>query len=96
MVRDGRLIAVERVSDLLGRATRRVTVRFDDGTGPEELRRLDGVVDLEVVDGGATFRVAGDLDRVVKVLATHRVVDLEVSRPTLEEVFLSYYGEGEG
>ena len=29
-------------------------------------------------------------------LAAHHVTDLEVSRPTLEEVFLTYYKGGEG
>jgi hypothetical protein len=32
---------------------------------------------------------------VVKALAAHHVTDLEVSRPSLEEVFLGYYEGGE-
>jgi ABC-2 type transport system ATP-binding protein len=95
IVRDARLIAVERVPDLLGRARRQVTVRLADRDGLGELRRLDGVTDVQDVDGGVSFRVAGDLDPVVKALAAHHVTDLEVSRPTLEEVFLGYYEGGE-
>ncbi len=91
IVREGRLIAVERVPDLLGRARRKVTVRLADPGGIDDLRRLAGVVDAETIDGGVTFRFAGDLDPVVKALAAHHVTDLEVSRPTLEEVFLGYY-----
>ena len=34
---------------------------------------------------------AGALDSVVKVLARHAVVDLELSHPSLEEIFLTYY-----
>jgi ABC-2 type transport system ATP-binding protein len=95
IVRAGRLVAVERVPDLLGRARRKVTVRFADPGGVDELRRLAGVSDVEPVDGGVGFRFAGDLDPVVKALAAHHVTDLEVSRPTLEEVFLGYYEGGE-
>jgi ABC-2 type transport system ATP-binding protein len=95
IVRAGRLVAVERVPDLLGRARRKVSVRFADPGGVEELRRLAGVSEVAALDGGATFRFAGDLDPVVKALAAHRVTDLEISRPTLEEVFLGYYGDGE-
>jgi len=95
IVRAGRLVAVERVPDLLGRARRKVTVRFADPSGVDELRRLAGVSDVERVDGGVGFRFAGDLDPVVKALAAHHVTDLEVSRPTLEEVFLGYYEGGE-
>jgi len=97
IVRAGRLIAVERVPDLLGRARRKVTVRFGDAGGLDELRRLDGVSEVEATEGGGSFRFAGDLDPVLKALAAHRVIDLEVSRPTLEEVFLGYYeGDQEG
>jgi ABC-2 type transport system ATP-binding protein len=95
IVRDARLVAVERVPDLLGRARRKVTVRLADGDGLEELRGLAGVSEVERADGGVSFRFAGDLDPVVKALATHHVTDLEVSRPTLEEVFLGYYEGGE-
>jgi ABC-2 type transport system ATP-binding protein len=95
MVRDGRLIAVERVPDLLGRARRKVTVRLAAGEGIEELSRLPGVSDLARADGEVSFRLAGEIDPVVKALAAHHVADLEVSRPTLEEVFLGYYEGGE-
>ncbi len=91
IVRDGRLVAVERVPDLLGRARRKVSVRLADHGGLDELRRLPGVSDLASADGVVSFRFAGDLDPVVKALAAHHVADLEVARPTLEEVFLGYY-----
>ncbi|MGN6588540.1 MAG: ATP-binding cassette domain-containing protein [Solirubrobacterales bacterium] len=96
MVRDGRLIAVERMDELLGKAWRRVTVRLADGAKLEELRSLPGVSELEAGDDGAvTFKVAGDLDPVVKALAAHHVTDIEAVHPTLEEVFLGYY-QGQG
>ncbi|MBS1883741.1 MAG: ABC transporter ATP-binding protein [Actinobacteria bacterium] len=95
IVRAGRLIAVERMPDLLGRARRKVAVRLADPGGLDALRRLPGIVDVEQADGGISFRFAGDLDPVVKALAAHHVTDLEISRPTLEEVFLGYYEGGE-
>jgi ABC-2 type transport system ATP-binding protein len=95
IVRAGRLIAVERVPDLLGRARRKVTARFADQGGVEELKRLAGVSDVVPIDGGVTFRFTGELDPVVRALAAHHVADLEISRPTLEEVFLGYYEGGE-
>jgi ABC-2 type transport system ATP-binding protein len=95
MVRDGRLIAVERVPDLLGLARRKVTVRLAEADALDDLGRLPGVSDLKPGDEGVSFRFAGDIDSVVKALAAHHVTDLEVSRPTLEEVFLTYYEGGE-
>ncbi|HEX6780632.1 MAG TPA: ABC transporter ATP-binding protein [Solirubrobacterales bacterium] len=98
MVREGRLIAVERMVDLLGKARRKVSVQLAETSSLDDLRALPGVSELVVSDGRAGFEVAGDLDQVLKALATHHVTDIEAVHPSLEEVFLGYYREegGEG
>ncbi|MGN6216487.1 MAG: ABC transporter ATP-binding protein [Solirubrobacterales bacterium] len=93
IVRDARLVAVERMEDLLGRARRTVMVRLAGDGVLEELRSLPQVSELQARDGTVSFKVAGDLDPVVKALAAHHVLDLEAAHPSLEEVFLGYYRE---
>ena len=95
IIRDGALIAVEEVAEMRGRAYREVSVRFGDAVAPAELH-VAGV--REVTADGATlrFRVQGRLDDVVKALARHEVLDLEVTRPPLEQLFLTYYGHQDG
>jgi len=94
IVREGRLIAVERIDDLLGKARRRIVVELADPGGIETLRAIPGVEDLALNGTHTSFSFAGDLDPVVKALAVHHVRDLEATHPSLEEVFLSYYREG--
>jgi ABC-2 type transport system ATP-binding protein len=96
IIRSGRLSAVERVSDLLDKTPHRISVRFDEPVDPVELRELPGVSALETDRDRVTFRIAGDLNPAVKAIARHGVADLEVSHPTLEEVFLTYYEDGTG
>jgi ABC-2 type transport system ATP-binding protein len=91
IIRDGRVVAVERVSDLLDKTPRRVAVELADLTDLTWLAGLPGVSDLETSDGHTSFKLAGDIDPVLKAIATHTVLDLEIARPTLEEVFLTYY-----
>ena len=91
IVRSGRLIAVERISDLLGKARRRITVEVAGPTASMSLDAIEGVADLERSDGQVSFTYAGDLDPVIKALAGTHVLDLEASHPTLEEIFLTYY-----
>jgi ABC-2 type transport system ATP-binding protein len=96
IIREGKLVAVERVSDLLDKTPRRVSVQFADTVDLDGLRRFPGVTDLEVGDGRVAFKAAGDIDPVLKEIASHTVIDLEFARPTLEEVFLTYYAGGAG
>ena len=91
IIRDGSLIAVERVADLLAKTPRRASVEFAEPIDIDELRGSPGVSDLEANGRKVEFRVTGDLDRVVKAIAAHHVTDLELAKPTLEEVFLTYY-----
>jgi ABC-2 type transport system ATP-binding protein len=92
IIRDGRLVAVESVADITGRAYRHVTLQFADRVDPDEFRRLPGVIDLEPDGRVIAFKATGDIDAVIKTAARHTVTDIELVRPTLEEVFLTYYG----
>jgi ABC-2 type transport system ATP-binding protein len=96
IVRDGRLIAVERIHDLLARAQRTATLELAEPSDlVTDLQELPGVTDLEAADGNVSFKVVGDLDQVLKAIAQRHVTDMELTHSTLEEVFLTYYG-GEG
>src|SRR6187551_899286 len=96
IVRTGKLIAVERVAELLGKALRTVTLELADAGDLADLRALPNVTDLQMLDGQVNFKVSGDLDVAIKAIAHHHVVDMELTHPTLEEVFLTYYREEEG
>ena len=91
IIRDGTLIAVERVADLLAKTPRRASVEFTEPIDIDELRGSPGVSDLEANGRRVEFRVTGDLDGVIKAIAAHHVTDIELAKPTLEEVFLTYY-----
>lgn len=93
IVRDGALVAVETVDALIHRSIRRVTVTFDRPVSEKEFTDLDGVDGLNASGATLTFTVSENIDGVVRAAAKHKVIDLEVEHPTLEEVFLSYYGE---
>jgi ABC-2 type transport system ATP-binding protein len=50
----------------------------------------------EVVPQGDVLHitVGGTVDAVVKEAARHEVVDLQSHEPSLEDIFLTYYGDG--
>lgn len=91
IIREGRLVAVEAVEDMRGRAYRNVSVRFGCPVAVADFEQLTGVEDVELDGTTLRFRVRGDLDATIKAIARRPVVDIEVTRPTLEELFLTYY-----
>jgi ABC-2 type transport system ATP-binding protein len=92
IVREGRLIAVERVRDLIGHGYKHVRIEFSAPVDPREFAGLRGVQDVAADGKVISFTVSGDLDAVVKQSARHEVVDLEIGHPTLEQIFVALYG----
>lgn len=97
IIRAGRLAAVEQVEDLRGRALRRIEVEFADEAGRAAFEPPPGVV-LERAEGRrATVRApAAEIEALLRTLLSHRVRDVVIERPSLEEAFLDYYREGAG
>ena len=96
IIRNGRLVAIERVADLTRKSFRHVRVEFAAPVPADEFARIPGVDELTVEGEVARFRVRSGLDAVVKAAARHEVVDMELTHPTLEEIFMTYYGPNGG
>jgi ABC-2 type transport system ATP-binding protein len=92
IVRDGRIAAVENVAELRGRAYHHVSIEFVSPVDDAEFTSLPGVSELEVDGNRVAFKAFGGLDAVVKAAARHTVKDMELAEPTLEEIFLTFYG----
>jgi beta-exotoxin I transport system ATP-binding protein len=91
IIREGTLVAVERVEDLRQRALRSFEVRFASDVDSAEFAALPGVSSLSVEDGVLRFKLAGEPDALIKALARYHVVDLISEEPELEELFFTYY-----
>lgn len=96
IIREGRLAAIETVEDMRGRAYRNVTARFGRPVAIADFEALPGAQDIELDGTTVRFRILGDLDAAIKAIARHPVADVEITRPTLEELFLTYYDRGGG
>jgi ABC-2 type transport system ATP-binding protein len=94
MIREGEIVEVAETGALIGRALRRTTVQFKEPVDCDPLAALPGVTLLSRGDGQVTLQVKGDMDGLIKALGAFPVRDLETTRPSLEEVFLTYYKTG--
>ncbi|MGZ8636229.1 MAG: ATP-binding cassette domain-containing protein [Actinomycetota bacterium] len=92
IIREGRLVAIEDVGDLKARQVRMVSIHFAVPVEPASFSALENVRDVHAQGDVLEVTVAGPLDAVVKQAARFEVIDLESHEPSLEDVFLAYYG----
>ncbi len=92
ILRDGQLKAVERVSDLMRVQFHYVTVNFRQPVPISRLMSVPGVSELSADGNGLKFKLAGDLDPVLRAVNDQYIVDMRVQEPSLEEIFLTFYG----
>ncbi|MBZ0297679.1 MAG: ABC transporter ATP-binding protein [Anaerolineae bacterium] len=96
ILRHGDLKAVERISDLTHADFRWVTLELRDGVQlMPQLEALAGVSDVSAEDGLLKLRLTGDFDPLLRALSDTYVVDLRVQEPSLEEIFLAFYGNNQ-
>jgi len=95
IIREGRLVTVERVEELRERAVRTVEIVFDAPVDAGEFTRVAGVSDVTVHGATLRCRLDGRADDLVKTAAAHTVVSLLSEEPDLEELFFSYYASKE-
>jgi ABC-2 type transport system ATP-binding protein len=92
IIRAGEIVEVADTESLTHRALNRLTVRFKQPVDIAALGQLLGVEILSQLDGtSVSLQVAGDMEALVGALGRLPVFDLESERPSLEEVFMTYY-----
>ena len=92
IIRDGRLVQVDRVDALRDLAHHQIELRFAGNPPSEQFRALPGVSDVVVEDHILRLRVQGSIAPVVEAAAKAGIVDFLSREPSLEETFLAQYG----
>ena len=89
----GKLEEVKRVSDLMNQDYRVVTVRLREAVPQGLFTGLPAVTGLELNGRQATFHLQGDFNPLLDALRGVYVEDIGITEPSLEDIFLTYYGE---
>ncbi len=93
ILRNGELKAVERVSDLTQADFQWVTLHFRDPVTPDLVTGVPGVSSVTTEDRSLKLRLSGDFDPLLRAISGQYVVNVHVQEPTLEEIFLTFYGD---
>jgi len=91
IIREGRLVKVDRVDAFRDLAHHHVELRFPGPVPTSEFEGLPGVSDVTAEDHTLRMRVSGPITAVVQAAARHELLDFVSREPSLEESFLAEY-----
>ena len=92
IIREGRLVMVDRVDALRDLAAHQVELRFLGPVPAAEFEALPGVSHVSAEDHVLRMHVTGPIAPVVKAAARYELADFVSREPSLEETFLAQYG----
>ena len=93
IIRDGRIVMVDRVDALRDLAAHQVELRFTGPVLAAEFEKIAGVTNVVAEDHVLRMHVAGPIAPVVKAAARYELADFVSREPSLEETFLAQYGK---
>ncbi|MGR6584968.1 ABC transporter ATP-binding protein [Rhodococcus qingshengii] len=95
VLREGHLVAVEKLEDLQEKSLHHVVAKFVDSVDAADFQHLDGLRDIAV--DGTTLRCSATqsaLDTLIKHVGRYTLVDFECAEASLDETFIALYGSG--
>lgn len=95
IIRAGQLKTVDTVDKITQVSFRHVTLTTQQPVTPDWAQTLAGVAGVNDVETrnshSVTLKLTGDFDPLLRATSGQYVVDMRVTEPTLEEIFLAFY-----
>ncbi|MGI6258220.1 MAG: ATP-binding cassette domain-containing protein [Anaerovoracaceae bacterium] len=89
IIKEGRIISTQKISELRERSYKKVsfTTKGEEATP----LHLDGVSNSHVHGNQCSFLYQGDCNLLLAALTAQTLTNVDISEPTLEEIFMHYY-----
>jgi len=95
IIREGQLVATERVEDMIRQQFKRLRISFDK-LPPADAFAMEGVEELDRDEQSVQLEIRENLSQVMEAAVPFGINDIDTITVTLEEIFLAYYGKGNG
>ncbi|MBP6005410.1 ABC transporter ATP-binding protein [Candidatus Saccharibacteria bacterium] len=92
-IRQGRLIAIESVSQTSSITLRHIIMRFKTQPKVKDYSKIAGVSNVVAKGNQLELTIKGDLGPLISALSKNPPIDLETQETNLEEIFMHYYQE---
>lgn len=88
IIKEGRIVSTQKISELQNSACKKVSFT---AAAPIESFSLAGAADVELSGDLVSFVYRGDLNTLLAALGGYPLRNLEITEPSLEEIFMHYY-----
>jgi len=89
IIKEGSIIDIQDIKTLQKNNYKKVQITAE---GMDETRfNLDGVSNIQKIDGMISFFYKGDINTITRLISSEKIADLTVEDLTLEEIFMHYY-----
>ena len=94
IIKEGKIIKLEKISTLKETNYKKIHIETSIEIGKDYFA-IEGVTDLVVDRHNVDFLFKGDINAVMKKIATTHIVNIGVEEPDLEEIFMHFYEKEE-
>ncbi len=91
IIKEGKIIRVEKLSELLSSSTKRFHLQGLAPIPKSAVSSVKGVSEIVIDSNELNFLFRGHLRDITRAISKLDLVNLEVTEPDLEEIFLHYY-----
>lgn len=95
IIRDGQLVTTQRVEEMVTQRVTRLSLGFAE-LPPAGAFQIEGVQELSRGERDVLLEVQDNLPQVLTVAAENNIQHIETINVSLEDIFLTYYGKGNG
>ena len=95
LVREGRLVLLEGISELRARASARLEATFASAPPRDAFAGLESAEEVDRHGRTVLFALHGEADPLIKALARYRVTAIDSHEADLEDIFLTLYRRGD-
>lgn len=90
VIKEGKLAGIEDIDDFRTKNIRDIHIKTSIDIPIKELE-IEGITKVEKIQNGYLLTTVGPNAEILKKILKHKIEDIEITKPTLEEIFIRFY-----
>ena len=90
IIKEGKIIQTQKISELQQNTYKKVSFILKKGSSLGEFK-MDGATNIDVQQDSVSFVYRGDCNLLLSQIGSYSLLNVDISEPSLEEIFMHYY-----